>query len=89
MTTIEKSFQARQPLSTWSLWLGISSLIFGIITGLPAIVCGHIALARLKRLSNNNTGKRLILVGLALGYLSSLFTIAYIILFIYSGYKVT
>ncbi|MBI5075554.1 MAG: DUF4190 domain-containing protein [Nitrospirae bacterium] len=88
MTAIENSTQERQPLSKWCLWLGISSLFFGIITGLPAIVCGHISFARLKRLSNN-TGKRLILVGLALGYLSTLFTIAYIFLFIYSGYKIT
>ncbi len=73
----------------WCLWLGISSLFLGIITGLPAIVCGHIALSRLKQPSNINTGKRLILVGLVLGYLSILFTIVYIGLFIYSEYKVT
>jgi hypothetical protein len=89
MTTTENSTQKWQPLSRWCLWLGISSLLFGIIAGLPAIVCGHIALSRLKRLSNNSTEKRLILVGLILGYLSTLLTIAYIGLFIYSEYKIT
>jgi hypothetical protein len=80
--------QVSLPLSKWCLWLGISSLIFGIFTGLPAIVCGHIASSKLRQPSNIYTGKRLILAGLVLGYFSVIFSVAFFGLFIYSEYPI-
>jgi hypothetical protein len=81
--------QVSIPLSKWCLWLGISSLFFGFFTGLPAIVCGHIASSKLRQPSNIYTGKRLILAGLVLGYFSVIFSGVVFGLFIYSGYPIT
>jgi hypothetical protein len=88
-SSTQPSVQVKLPLSKWCLWLGLSSLILGIFTGLPAIVCGHVAFARLKKDSNIYTGKGLALTGIVLGYLSTAFSIGYIGLFIYSGYPIT
>ncbi len=60
------------PLSIWSLVLGILSwLCLSIIAGIPAIICGHISLGRIK----SNTllqGKGMAIAGLVLGYVSTL-----------------
>jgi hypothetical protein len=55
--------------------LAIASLVFGIIGGyystvsIVAIICGHIALNRIKKNSGLYSGKRLAISGLVLGYL--------------------
>lgn len=60
-------------LAIASLVLGILSLACcSIITGLPAVVCGHIARAKIKR-DPGLSGSGLALAGLILGYLSVVF----------------
>lgn len=82
----QTSINGLQSLSKGCLWLAISSLFLGVLTGLPAVVCGHIALFKLKHAYNKNISKKQIVVGLALGYLSITLSIAFIVLFFYSGY---
>ncbi|NQV00099.1 MAG: DUF4190 domain-containing protein [Parcubacteria group bacterium] len=57
--------------------LAIASLVLGIIGGYPwastasivAVICGHIALYKIKKDSNAYTGKGFAIAGLILGYL--------------------
>jgi hypothetical protein len=52
-----------------SLVLGILSLLcLGILTGLPAIICGHISLSKQKK-DAFLTGKGMAIAGLVTGYL--------------------
>ncbi|MDO8676469.1 MAG: DUF4190 domain-containing protein [Candidatus Azambacteria bacterium] len=56
-------------------WISIASLIFGIIGGtlstfsLVAIICGHVALYKIKKYPNVYAGKGITIAGLVLGYL--------------------
>ena len=60
------------PLSIWSLVLGILSWVcFSILAGIPAIICGHLSLRRLKK-NALLQGKGMAIAGLVLGYASSL-----------------
>jgi hypothetical protein len=57
-------------LAIWSLVLGILSLIcFSIFTGIPGVICGHMAYARIKRSAGALTGQGLAIAGLITGYL--------------------
>ena len=68
------------PLAIWSLILGILSIVScGPITGIPAIICGHMARARIKIDPDKLTGEGMALAGLIMGYFS---IVAFIILFI-------
>jgi type II secretory pathway pseudopilin PulG len=56
-------------LSTTSLVLGILSLIgFSCLTGIPAVICGHMALARQRQVGVKRSG--VAVAGLVTGYLS-------------------
>lgn len=60
----------KNPLAVWSLVLGIfSPFCCGIVTGLPAIICGHMAYSRSGRMESRK-GRGPALVGLILGYLA-------------------
>lgn len=68
------------PLAVWSLVLGILAIIScGPFTGIPAIICGHMARARIKLEPDKLTGEGMALAGLIMGYFS---IIALIIIFI-------
>ena len=54
-------------LATASLVLGISSIIF-ILTAIPAVICGHIALSKIKKSQGKLGGKGIALAGLITGY---------------------
>lgn len=59
-----------------SLVLGILSLLcFGIFTAIPAVICGHIAKARIKADSENLQGEGMALAGLITGYITIGFTV--------------
>jgi len=61
------------PIAGWSFGLGLASWVcsLSLLTGIPAIICGHMALSRIKAENNNNsTAKVLAIIGLVLGYLS-------------------
>lgn len=50
--------------------LGLVSLFIGIFVGVPAVVCGHIALFRIGQPENRLTGKGLAIFALVTGYIS-------------------
>jgi hypothetical protein len=57
-------------LAIWSLVLGILSLVcFSILTGIPGVICGHMAYSRIKRSAGALTGQGLAIAGLITGYM--------------------
>jgi len=59
-------------LSIASLILGIVSLItcvFGVLTAIPAVICGHISLSRIKKSGGALSGSGMAIAGLVMGYL--------------------
>jgi len=66
------------PLAIWSLILGILAIIScGPITGIPAIICGHMARSRIKMAPDTLTGNGMAMAGLIMGYFS---VVAFILL---------
>jgi len=60
----------KNPLAVWSLVMGILSLVcLSIITGIPAIITGHMAFSKSGRLLGK-AGRGMALAGLILGYVS-------------------
>ena len=55
-----------------SFVLGLSTFVFSILTGIPALICGHVALSKIKNSTERLNGKALAITGLVLGYLSFL-----------------
>lgn len=80
----------KKSLPVWSIILGLSSLVLGVLTGLPAIICGHLFLKHCKKIDASCAKRdvKLAIVGLCFGYLSIAFTTIFLILFVYSGYKI-
>lgn len=74
------------PLAIWSLVLGVFAVIpcgCGPITGIPAIICGHMARARIKLEQDKLSGAGMALAGLIMGYVSIImFVITTIIIII-------
>ena len=65
-------------LAITSMILGISSF-FCLITGIPAVICGHIARGNIKRSQGQQTGDGFALAGLITGYLgTAIIAIAFI-----------
>ncbi len=64
--------------------LGILALVLGCFTGIPAIICGHIALSKHK-LNPALQGRGLALAGLVLGYVITLLVIIVPIVVILMG----
>jgi hypothetical protein len=62
-------------LAIASLVLGLLSPLFCLLTGVPAIVCGHIARARTRRAPAQYGGGGLALAGLILGYVALILTL--------------
>lgn len=62
-------------LSIASLVCGILTLLTCIITGIPAIICGHMALSKIKKSGGAVGGKGMAIAGLVMGYLSLVFGI--------------
>jgi hypothetical protein len=58
-------------LAIASLVLGILSICAAsVLTGIPAVICGHIALNRINQSNGTIGGKGMAIAGLILGYLS-------------------
>ncbi|MCU1332752.1 MAG: hypothetical protein JWM08_1744 [Candidatus Angelobacter sp.] len=70
-------YQARTDgKATASLILGVLSLLcFGLLTGLPAIILGHISRGNIERSRGRLSGAGLALTGLILGYVSIVSTV--------------
>lgn len=72
------------PIAGWAFGLGIASWVCaGILTAVPAVICGHIALGKIKREGiTNGTAKVLSIIGLIAGYLSIAATIGMLLVWI-------
>jgi len=60
-------------LAVWSLVLGCLAVVLlcaGPLFAIPAVICGHLAYARIKRAGGTLTGSGLALAGLITGYVS-------------------
>src|SRR5437879_8475097 len=58
-------------LAIWSLVLGILSITcFSFLSGIPAVICGHMARSRIKNSGGALQGEGLALGGLITGYVS-------------------
>lgn len=65
--------QKTSALAIWSLVLGILGLTcFTIFTGIPGLICGHMALSRIKRSGGTLGGQGLAIAGTIMGYMSLL-----------------
>ena len=73
--TPSKLVQKNEPLTIWALVLGIISILGcsfgGFIVGIPAVICGHIGLSRIKRQPSLG-GRGMAIAGLITGYLGIL-----------------
>jgi hypothetical protein len=66
-----------EPLATWSLVLGLLGLFcLGMLAGIPAIVCGHLAISNINR-NPVLLGRGSATAGLILGYLGTIFWILF------------
>jgi hypothetical protein len=66
-------------LAIASLILGILSMVcLGLLAGIPAVICGHMALGRIK--ASGQGGRGLAIVGLVLGYISIVATIIFLLM---------
>ena len=59
----------------------LSCNLIGIVTGIPAIICGHMANNRMKAPGNIQSGKGMALAGLICGYIASLISVIVVGLF--------
>ena len=77
-------------LAVASLVLGIVGLVFfciSILPGLPAVVCGHLALSKIKRSGNTLYGRGMAIAGLCMGYIAILFTVIAMSIGFVGGFK--
>jgi len=66
-------------VAIWSFVLSLLSfLCFGPLTGIPAIICGHISVSNINQSQGTLTGKGLAIAGLVIGYLSTFGWLIYI-----------
>jgi Domain of unknown function (DUF4190)/GYF domain 2 len=61
---------AKKGLAVASLVLGLLSFLTCFLTGIPAIICGHIAYSRARRVPAEFGGSGLALAGLIMGYVT-------------------
>jgi len=70
-------------LAIASLVCGIVSLFFcylSAIPGIPAVICGHLALSAMRNSLYPVSGRGMAIAGLVLGYLGILFTLAIVVI---------
>ena len=68
-----------------SLILGICSFVIGgnLLTGIPAIILGHMAMREIAATGETQQGKPLALVGLILGYVATIGTVAFCLFWLF------
>jgi uncharacterized membrane protein len=68
-----------EPLAIWSFVLGLLSLVCcGFILGIPAVICGHLALSKFQK-EPQLQGKGLATAGLIIGYIAIAFWLIYVV----------
>ena len=76
---------ANSGLATASLVCGIVAVLTctaGGIPGIAAVICGHLAISRIRQAPVPVTGRGLAIAGLVMGYLGILFTLAAVVIFV-------
>ncbi len=72
---------ATEPLAIWSFVLGVLSLLCcGFILGIPAVICGHLALSKFQK-EPQLQGKGFATAGLIIGYVAIAFWLIYVVFF--------
>jgi hypothetical protein len=68
-TALDASGDDLPALPIWSLALGVLAFLTFGLTSVPAVICGHRALAETKTSSNGSLGRCVAVTGLVIGYL--------------------
>jgi ribosomal protein L37AE/L43A len=77
---------ATSKLASWSLGLGLASAACYLLSAVPAVICGHSALAEIKRSNGTLGGRRLAITGMVFGYvLTAVFIGALVVSLFESG----
>jgi type II secretory pathway pseudopilin PulG len=70
-TTPPSAVKKTEPLTIWSLVLGIISIVgCAFLAGIPAVICGHVGLSRIKR-NPSLGGNGMAIGGLVTGYIGT------------------
>ena len=72
-------------LPGWSLGLGIASFLCSIFTAIPAIICGHKALGKMKRGEVSDSGRGMAIAGLIMGYIMFILPVGITVVAIVAG----
>lgn len=81
VSPVPTSVAKTEPLAIWSLVLSVLSLVCcGFILGIPAVICGHLALSKFQR-EPHLQGKGLAIAGLVIGYVAVAFWLIYVVFF--------
>ncbi len=68
-------------LAIASLVMGILSLVCcGLLSGIPAVICGHMAVAQIKKSGGALGGNGMAVAGLVMGYIGIILTVLFIVL---------
>jgi len=68
---VTQSAPRTAPTAIWSLVLAILSFACGwLLTAIPAVICGHVALSKIRKSGGALRGKRIATAGLILGYIA-------------------
>ena len=78
--TFEPTHDDLPVLPLWTFVLGILALLTFGLTSVPAIICGHRALAKTRRSNNESLGRSVAIAGLVIGYVGAALLGTWIIL---------
>ena len=75
-------------LAITSLILGILSIFLSLLTAIPGVITGHMALSKIKKAPNDYEGKGMAIIGLILNYFFLILAIIIIGALIYMSLQV-
>ena len=72
----------RSGLAVASMILGIAGVLpcFGPLTGIPAVICGHLARAQIRKPGGQSAGSGLTIAGLVTGYFSLVWILVFAVI---------
>ena len=68
---LTRSEEELPALPIWAFTLGVFALLTFGLTAVPSIICGHLALAKMRNASNGSLARSVALVGLVIGYVGA------------------
>jgi Domain of unknown function (DUF4190) len=69
--TVQQTVSRTPPVAIWSLILAVLSFTCGwLFTAIPAVICGHIARAKIRKSGGTLGGRGIAVAGLILGYIA-------------------